>query len=94
MPSTLADIPGKRIRRYETPILVDGQVVWRQFEEFDTGDPIIEALPDDYFATLVTDYLEAGNGACGNVGDAPCVLVDAAEIVRFAVSWLESRYAL
>lgn len=87
----LADIPNKRRRRYEAPILVDDQVVWRKFEEFDTADPVVSGLADDYFATIVTDYLESGRGACGKVGDAASVLVDAADIVRFAVGWLEVR---
>ena len=88
----LADIPGKHVRRYETPILVDGKTVWRTFEEFDTTDPVVDGLPGDYFATIVTEYLATGCGRTGKVGDADCVLVEAADIVAFAVEWLESRY--
>jgi aminoglycoside 3-N-acetyltransferase len=88
----LANIPGKHIRRYEAPILVDGQVTWRWFEEFDTGDPVVDGLPDDYFANIVSDFLAAGKGRRGVVGAAPSVLVKAAEIVPFAVQWLESRF--
>jgi aminoglycoside 3-N-acetyltransferase len=86
----LADVPGKRIRRYETPILVDGQTVWRWFEEFDTTEPP-DGLPDDYMATVVTDFLATGRGREGKVGEAPSVLVEAAEIVPFAVEWLQQR---
>jgi aminoglycoside 3-N-acetyltransferase len=89
----LADIPGKRIRRYEAPILVEGRTVWRPFEEFDTSDPVVEGLPDDYFATIVTAFLATGRGHEGKVGEAPSVLVEAAEIVPFAVDWLETRFA-
>lgn len=88
----LADIPGKRMRRYEAPILVDGRTVWRQFEEFDTSDPVVPTLPDDYFALVVEAFLDTGRGQRGTVGDAPSVLVPAAEIVPFAVDWLESRF--
>jgi aminoglycoside 3-N-acetyltransferase len=88
----LADIPGKRMRRYEAPILVDGRTVWRQFEEFDTSDPVVPTLPDDYFALVVEAFLDTGRGRRGTVGDAPSVLVPAAEIVPFAVDWLESRF--
>lgn len=88
----LADIPGKRIRRYETPILVDGKTVWRTFEEFDTTDPVVSGLPGDYFATVVTDYLATGHGRTGKVGTADCVLVEAADVVAFTVAWLESRF--
>lgn len=89
----LADIAGKRVLRYEAPILVDGEVVWRPFEEFDTGDPIVAGLADDYFEDVVEDFLATGHGRRGLVGHAPCVLVDAAPIVAFAVEWLEQRFA-
>jgi aminoglycoside 3-N-acetyltransferase len=87
----LADIPNKRVRRYEAPIMVEGRTVWRRFEEFDTSDPP-DGLPDDYFATIVDEFLATGRGSRGMVGQAPSVLVPAAEIVPFAVHWLEQRF--
>jgi aminoglycoside 3-N-acetyltransferase len=89
----LARIPGKRVVRTEAPILVDGRTVWRRFEEFDTSDPIVDGLPEGYFATVVEDFLAAGRGTRGTVGDAPSVLVPAAEMTDFAVRWLEDRAA-
>lgn len=86
----LADFPDKRIRRYETPILVDGEVVWRWFEEFDTSEPP-DGLPDDYMAIVVRDFLATGRGRQGTIGQAHSVLLEAAEIVPFAVDWLETR---
>jgi aminoglycoside 3-N-acetyltransferase len=88
----LADIPGKHIRRYETPVLVDGVKTWRWVEEFDTSDPVVDGLPGDYFATIVTDYLATGRGRTGTVGEAESLLVEAADVVAFAVNWLESRF--
>lgn len=87
----LADFAPKRIRRYEAPILVDGRTVWRQFEEFDTADPP-NGLADDYFATIVEDFLATGKGKRGTIGAAPSVLVEAREIVPFAVDWIEARF--
>jgi aminoglycoside 3-N-acetyltransferase len=87
----LAHIPGKRVIRYETPIMVGGRTVWRWFEEFETGNPVVEGLADDYFAAIVTSFLAAGKGREGQVGAAPSVLVQAREIVNYAVEWLESR---
>jgi aminoglycoside 3-N-acetyltransferase len=84
----LADFAPKRIRRYESPLLIDGETVWRWFEEFDTGDPP-DGLDYDYFATIVEDFLATGKGRRGTVGAAPCVLVEAKEIVTFAVDWIE-----
>lgn len=89
----LADIHGKRLRRYEAPILMDGRTVWRTFEEFDTSDPVVEGLADDYFEDVVEDFLATGQGRRGLIGHAPSVLVDAAAIVPFAVTWLESRFS-
>jgi len=86
----VADFPNKRIKRYETPILVDGRKVWRWFEEFDTSDPP-DGLPDDYFATIVEAFLATGKGQRGTIGAAPSVLVPAPDIVAFGVRWLEQE---
>ena len=84
----LADFSPKRIRTYVTPMLIDGRTVWQKFEEFDTSDPP-DGLADDYFATIVEDFLLTGRGKRGTVGAAPSVLVEAKEIVPFAVDWIE-----
>lgn len=86
----IANFPNKRIRRYETPILVDGRTVWRWFEEFDTSDPP-DGQPEDYFATIVTEYLATGEGKVGRVGEAETVLVDARSVVAFAAAWMEAN---
>jgi aminoglycoside 3-N-acetyltransferase len=88
----LARIPGKRIRRFETPFAAAGGTEWRMTEEFDTSDPVVAGLADDYFATVVEAFLASGQGCRGMVGAAPSVLVDAAPIVAFAVEWLEKRF--
>ncbi len=88
----LARFPNKRIRRYETPILVDGRTEWRWFEEFDTS-AVPDGMADDYFATIVTDFLATGQGWQGRIGNADSVLVDARPMVEFAVAWMEQRLA-
>ncbi|TAE20748.1 MAG: aminoglycoside 3-N-acetyltransferase [Cytophagales bacterium] len=88
----LAQIPNKRIRRMEVPILVNDHVEWLMIEEFDTADPVVEGLPVDYFGAIVKEFLATGNGQKGPVGDAPSVLLPAAELVTFGVSWLEERF--
>lgn len=89
----LARIPGKHIRRVEVPFLeADGSVTWRMIEEFDTSDPIVDGLADDYFATIVEEFLATGNGRRGSIGAAPSVLVPARDIVEFGVAWLERRF--
>lgn len=88
----LARIPGKRVRRTEVPFATAAGTEWRMIEEFDTSVPVVEGLPDDYFATIVREYLETGQGREGMIGDAPGVLVDAAAITAFAVAWLERQF--
>ncbi|HAT2713928.1 TPA: aminoglycoside 3-N-acetyltransferase [Aeromonas hydrophila] len=88
----LADIPGKRIRRIEVPFSSPTGAQWRTIEEFDTGDPIVEGLDEDYFAEIVTGFLASGQGRQGLVGTAPSVLIEAAAITSYGVNWLESRF--
>ena len=86
----LADYFPKRIRRYETPLLIDGKPTWRWFEEFDTSHSP-DGLPEDYFITIVEEFFATGNGKRGTIGAAPSILVRAKEIVPFAVRWLEEK---
>ncbi|MET4691140.1 aminoglycoside 3-N-acetyltransferase [Sinorhizobium fredii] len=90
----LARIPNKRLRRYEVPFATSAGVVWRMLEEFDTADPVVPGLADDYFDQIVREFLGIGRGTQGLVGEAQSVLVDAAPICTFALGWLESRYRL
>lgn len=88
----LADLPGKRIAHFEAPLLIDGRTEWRRWTEFDTTEPIVSGLSDDYFATVVEDFLNAGDGHRGKIGNADSVLVSAPKIVRHGVNWLEARF--
>ncbi|AWK87376.1 aminoglycoside 3-N-acetyltransferase [Azospirillum thermophilum] len=87
----LARIPGKHVRRMETPFLVDGRVEWRVIEEFDTVDPVVDGLDPGYFGTIVRQFLDQGGGRTGEVGSAGSVLLPAADLLRFGVRWLEER---
>jgi aminoglycoside 3-N-acetyltransferase len=88
----LADIPGKRIRRIEVPLATPAGTQWRMIEEFDTGDPVVAGLAEDYFAEIVTEFLAGGRGRQGLIGGASSVLVDAAAITTYGVNWLEARF--
>ena len=61
-------------------------------EEFDTAQPVVAGQPEQFIGTIVADFLAAGEGRQGPVGEAASVLVDAAAINAFAVRWLEARY--
>jgi aminoglycoside 3-N-acetyltransferase len=88
----LADLPGKRRIHIEYPLATPHGTEWRLVEEFDTGNPVVAGPPEDYFRLIVEDYLATGAGRRGAVGKAESVLVDAADIVAFAVAWLEEHY--
>ncbi|HYG85492.1 MAG TPA: aminoglycoside 3-N-acetyltransferase [Azospirillum sp.] len=88
----LARLPGKRVRRYEVPFATTAGTWWRMVEEFETSLPVVPGLDDDYFATIVTEFLAMGRGVQGPVGKAPGTMVEAAAITAFAVNWLEQRF--
>ena len=87
----LADLPGKRVIRYEVPLATADGVEWRTVEEFDTSEPVVDGFADDYFATIVEDFLASGQGVRGRVGAAESVLVDAQAMCAFAVAWMEKH---
>ncbi|WP_205740651.1 aminoglycoside 3-N-acetyltransferase [Haloactinopolyspora alba] len=88
----LADLPGKRRIHVEYPLATPAGTEWRIVEEYDTSAPVVDGPPDDYFGFIVTNFLATGDGRRGTVGAADSVLVDAAGITSFAVSWLEEKY--
>ena len=85
----LARLPGKRVVRKETPFKTQHGTEWRWIEEFDTAEPGVDALPENFIEHIVTAYLGTGKGSQGRVGKAHSVLVDAADILSFGIAWLE-----
>ena len=54
----IVDIPGKRVARYQVPVMENGCRVWRAMEEFDTsGDGAHANWPDRFFAKIVDSLL-------------------------------------
>lgn len=85
----LANIP-HRIKRYQAPLLIDGKASWRRFEEYDTSHAP-DGLAEDYFAAIVSGFLDTGRGRSGRIAAASSVLVPAAAIIPFAVEWIEQN---
>ena len=88
----MAAVPGKRTVRYSVPVLRDGQRVWVEVEEFDTGQGIVEWEGGDYFGAIVQDYLASGGGRSGMVGAAQSYLFDTAALHQVAVRWMERTF--
>lgn len=87
----LANVSNKKIDRYRMPVLQDGRRVWMNFEEYDTTRGIVD-WPDDYFETIVKDYLAAGNGHTGRVGGADSYLFEAKSLTAFGIKWMEDHF--
>jgi aminoglycoside 3-N-acetyltransferase len=92
----VAEFGGKRIARYQVPVLRDGKRVWTPCEEFDTADRGVHPnWPDRFFATIVDDFIERYNGtehcATGKVGYSDTVLLDAAALVSHAIPIMIAR---
>lgn len=88
----MARLPNKRVIRYREKLLREGRAEWVEIEEFDTGDPVVDAAPEDHFEQLVGAYLEERDVPKGKVGRAESYLFDAEPLHRFAVGWLEDRW--
>ncbi|MEW6750545.1 MAG: aminoglycoside 3-N-acetyltransferase [Candidatus Latescibacterota bacterium] len=86
----LARLPDKRHERFRMPVLRDGERVWVDVVQFDTSNGVVSAPYT--LEQIAGDYVAAGRGRAGTVGSARSHLFDAADLVAFAVAWLESRF--
>src|ERR1700722_491740 len=67
----IADIPGKRIARYQVPAMENGNRIWREMEEFDTsGEGVHPNWPDRLFAKIIDSFLVRTGNKGARVGDA------------------------
>lgn len=88
-----ARIPDKRIHRYRRLMPGANGPQWTEFEEFDTGDPVHDALPNNCFELIVTAYLTTGRGTAGVFGSATATLLEGASLVAYGIEWLERYFA-
>ena len=87
----VADIPGKRIARYQVPITQDSRLVWRDMEEFDTsGEGVHANWPDRFFARIVDTYLSKTGNEGGRVGEAMSYILSARGLLDFALPLMEA----
>jgi aminoglycoside 3-N-acetyltransferase len=82
----VADIPGKRVARYQVPLMENGCRVWRAMEEFDTsGDGVHANWPDRFFAKIVDSLLVKTRNNGARVGNAKTYILSARELLDFAL---------
>ena len=87
----IVDIPEKRVARFKIPVLENGKRVWRDMEEFDTGDAGVHAnWPDRFFARIVDGYLAHSGNVGGFVGNARSFVIPARDLLAFALASMTS----
>jgi aminoglycoside 3-N-acetyltransferase len=87
----VAEIPNKRLRRFQVPVLDDGRRAWRSMEEFDTsGDGAHANWPDRFFAKIVDAYLAATGNQGGRVGNALSYILRARGLLDFALPLMQA----
>lgn len=79
------DIPGRRVARFEVPLLEDGRRVWREMAEYDTGSRgVHENWPDRFFGRIVGGYLRETSNEGGRVGSARSYLLSCRGLFDYA----------
>jgi aminoglycoside N3'-acetyltransferase len=53
---------------------------------------IVDWPGEDYFATILRDYLAAGRAKHGRVGQAASELIEARDVVDFGTAWMNTRF--
>lgn len=93
----VADIPDRRIVRFQVPLLVEGRRVWRTCEQYDTSGAAHASWPPDFFARIVQAFVRrhSGTPACstGKVGNADSVRCNAHALAQHAIAVMEARAA-
>jgi aminoglycoside 3-N-acetyltransferase len=87
----IVEIPGKRVARYQVPVMENGCRVWRVMEEFDTsGEGAHANWPDRFFAKIVGSLLSQTGNNGGLVGNAMTHVLRARELLDFALPLMKA----
>ena len=80
----------RRVRRHRLVATPDEPRV-RVVECLDDCDGIVDHPGEDYFAIILRAYLATGRARVGVIGSATSELVDAHDLVAFAVAWMAAN---
>jgi aminoglycoside N3'-acetyltransferase len=88
----LVELPDKRrVRRHRMVETPHGPRL-RVVECLDDSDGIVERDDaEDYFATILRDYLATDRAVVGTIGGAAAELLDGPDLVAFAVEWMAAN---
>ena len=87
----LAPVPSKRRVRRHRLVAGDNGPQVRVVECLDDSDGIVDHPGEDYFAVILRAYLQTGRARVGTVGRARSELIDASDVVDFAVGWMSEH---
>lgn len=93
----VARVPTKRTVVYEAAVQAGDGVEWRKIRDIDTStgafpyEDVVESGTDG-FEVIGRDALSTGIGRGGPIGDSVSYLFPAPDLVRFASTWMESRF--
>ncbi|MBT4662098.1 MAG: aminoglycoside 3-N-acetyltransferase [Candidatus Marinimicrobia bacterium] len=87
-----AKLPNKRVVRRTDKVFSGSTIMDVTIEEFDTSELVISAMPDDYFAQITKQFVDAGYAQTGIVGQAHSVLLPVREFVKFAIDKMEQEF--
>ena len=92
----LARVSDKRMVTFRIPVADGERVVEQTFTDIETSNGAFDYgsldLDEDAFAVIARAALAEEIGVRGLVGEAESHLFPAAELVSFAVSWMEERF--
>jgi aminoglycoside 3-N-acetyltransferase len=86
----IASIENKRIKKFKVPLLKNTERVWINIEEYDTSIGIRE-WPDRFFENIVKKFIQKNNIKPSTVGYAKSYLLNAKQLVDFAVLQFEEE---
>jgi aminoglycoside N3'-acetyltransferase len=89
----LVELPRKRrVVRHHKVVTPSRTVVTRTVSCLDDTDGIIDWPGEDYFSTVLHDYLNHHRANIGRVGNAHSELIDSGDLLHHAVTWMHTNF--
>ena len=87
-----ADVRAKRrVRRHYRCLGPEGPET-RAVESLDDEHGIVDWPGEDYFVTILRQYLATGRARQGRVGRAPSELIEASDLIDFGTQWMNLQF--
>ena len=83
----------RRTRRHRRVRRGDGTLTTVHVDCLDDEHGIVDYPDGDYFGSLLRDYLATGRSRAGTVGRAHSELIEAPDLLEFAVQWMAEKLA-